>query len=41
VKGVATKDDVEQMEKESGELHEFMMNSKIEVKLGQLLKKIL
>ncbi len=29
---------VEQMEKGSGELQEFMMHSKIEVKLGQLLK---
>jgi hypothetical protein len=29
---------VEQMEKGGGELLEFMMNSKIEVKLGQLLK---
>jgi len=26
------------MEKESGELQKFMMNSKIEVKLGQLLE---
>jgi hypothetical protein len=29
---------VEQMEKGSGEVQEFMMHSKIEVKLGQLLK---
>jgi hypothetical protein len=29
---------VEQMGKESGELQEFMMNSKIEVKLRHLLK---
>jgi hypothetical protein len=29
---------VEQMEKGSGELQDFMMHSKIEVKLGQLLK---
>ncbi len=29
---------IEQMEKGSGELSEFVMNSKIEVKLGQLLK---
>jgi hypothetical protein len=29
---------VEHMEKGSGELQEFMMHSKIEVKLGQLLK---
>jgi hypothetical protein len=28
---------VEQMEKNGGELLEFMMNSKIKVKLGQLL----
>jgi hypothetical protein len=29
---------VEQIEKESDELPEFMMNSKIEMKLGQLLE---
>jgi FtsZ-interacting cell division protein YlmF len=29
---------VEQMEKESGELQELMMNSKIEMKLGQSLE---
>jgi hypothetical protein len=29
---------VEQIEKESGELPKFMMNSNIEVKLGQLLE---
>jgi hypothetical protein len=29
---------VEHMEKESGELPKFMMNSKMEMKLGQLLK---
>ncbi len=29
---------IDQMEKESGELPEFAMNSKIEVKLGQLLE---
>jgi hypothetical protein len=28
----------EQMEKRSGKLQEFMMNSNIEVKLGQLLE---
>jgi len=32
---------VEQMEKGSGELQDFMMHSKIEVKLGQLQKNCL